>query len=121
MTEKLDRKRAAYARGHAGEFRAAWALRLKGYRIVATRYKTKAGEVDLIARKGKLIAMVEVKARPTLEDALQAVTSTAWRRIEAAGDHWLAKQRDFAELSVRFDIVAVLPGRWPIHVEAANQ
>lgn len=112
-----DKRRKAYALGHAGESRAAWALRLKGYRIVAKRYKTKAGEVDLIARKGDLVAMVEVKARPTLEEAMDAVTPTALRRIEAAGDIWLAKQPDYARLSIRYDLVAVLARRWPIHVE----
>ncbi|MGB7432774.1 MAG: YraN family protein [Ahrensia sp.] len=111
-----DKRRKAYQRGHAGETRAAWALRLKGYRIVAKRFKTKAGEVDLIARKGDLVAMVEVKARPTLEEAMDAVTPTALRRIEAAGDIWLAKQPDYAALSIRYDLVAVLPRRWPVHV-----
>lgn len=112
-----DKRRQAYERGHAGERRAAWALRLKGYRIVAKRFKTKAGEVDLIARKGDLVALVEVKARPTLEEAMDAVTPTALRRIEAAGNIWLAKQADYAQLSTRIDLVAVLPGRWPVHVE----
>jgi putative endonuclease len=110
-------RQAAYQKGHRGETRAAWALRLKGFRIVARRYKTKLGEVDLIARKANLIIMVEVKARSTLEDALQSVTHTAWRRIEAAGDLWLAQQPDYAQLSIRYDIVAVLPSKWPVQIE----
>lgn len=112
-----EKRRNAYRRGHIGESRAAWALRLKGYRIVAKRYKTKSGEVDLIARKGDLVALVEVKARATLEQAMDAVTPTAMRRIEAAGDIWLTQQRDYARLSLRLDLVAVLPGRWPVHVQ----
>jgi putative endonuclease len=110
---------AAYRRGHRGERLAALALMLKGYRIVARRYRTRLGEIDLIARRGDLIAVVEVKARPTLAEAMEAVGHQAERRIEAAADLWLARQRDFARLSIRFDLVAVLPWRWPVHVENA--
>lgn len=120
MANSADKRRQAYKKGHKGEYLANWALRLKGYRIVASRFKTKSGEVDIIARRGKLILMVEVKARSTLEQAMDAVSTTALRRIEAAGDEWLAKQADYAQLSVRYDLMAVLPRRWPIHVEAIH-
>jgi putative endonuclease len=112
-----ETRQQAERRGHRGEWLAAWALRLKGYRIVAIRFKTKGGEVDIIARKRDLIIMVEVKARPTLLEAMDSITPTALRRIESAGDAWLAKQPDFAKLSVRYDMVAVLPRKWPVHVE----
>lgn len=113
-----DPKRiGAYRRGHRGEWLASMALMVKGYRIVARRYKTKLGEIDLIARRGDLIAVVEVKARPTLASAMEAIgRESAWR-IEGAADMWLARQRDYPKLSVRFDMVAVLPWRWPVHVE----
>lgn len=118
MAAEGQRKRyRAYRRGHAGERLAALALMLKGYRIVARRYRTPAGEIDLIARRGALAAIVEVKARPTLAEAMDAVAWTAQRRIEAAADLWLARQPDHARLSLRFDLVAVLPRRWPVHVE----
>jgi putative endonuclease len=107
----------AEKRGHRSEFYAAWALRLKGWRIVERRFKTKTGEVDIIARRRDLIIMVEVKARASLVEAMDSVTPTAQRRIEAAGDIWLARQRDFARLSVRYDLIAVLPRQWPVHVE----
>ena len=109
---------AAYGLGHRGERLAAWALRLKGFRILARRYRTPAGEIDLIARRGDLVAIVEVKARPTLVEAMDAVTPYALRRIESAADLWLAHQPDHARLSIRFDLVAVLPRRWPVHVPA---
>ena len=112
-----DKKVRAYRRGHRGEWLAALALTLKGYRIVARRYRTRLGEIDLIARKGTLVAIVEVKARPSLAEAMDAIGPGAERRIEAAADLWLARQRDHAALSLRFDLVAVLPWRWPIHVE----
>ena len=88
---------------------------LKGYRIVARRFRTRAGEVDLIARKGDLVALVEVKARPSERAAVDAVTATAERRIGAAGDIWLSRQTDAARLSIRCDIIAVVPWRWPKH------
>ncbi len=111
-----DSRIGAYRRGHRGEFLAAAALMLKGYRIVARRYRTRLGEIDLIARRGDLVLIVEVKARPTLQAAMEAVARSSERRIEAAADLWLAKQRDHARLSLRFDLVAVLPRRWPVHV-----
>lgn len=106
----------AYQRGHTSEAFAALALMLKGYRIVARRFRTKGGEIDLIARRGTLVLIVEVKARPTLEQAMDAIAYSAQRRIEAAADLWLSKQPDYARLTLRFDMVAVLPRRWPIHV-----
>ncbi|EKF44382.1 hypothetical protein NA8A_01530 [Nitratireductor indicus C115] len=112
-----EARRKAYRRGHRGEWFAAIALMAKGYRIVARRYRTKLGEIDLIARRGSVIAIVEVKARPTLAEAMDAVGHTAQGRIERCADLWLARQPDYARLSLRFDLVAVLPRRWPVHVE----
>jgi putative endonuclease len=116
-----DRRFRAYRKGHRGEWLAALALMLKGFRIVARRHRTKLGEIDLIARRGDLVAVVEVKARPTLQEAMDSVGYDAQRRIEGAADLWLSRQRDAARLSIRFDIVAVLPRRWPVHVENAFQ
>ena len=112
------RKRyGAWRRGHRSEWVAALALICKGYRIVARRYRTKLGEIDLIARRGDLVAIVEVKARPTLIAAMDAIGGEAQWRIEGAADLWLMRQRDHGRLSLRFDMVAVLPWRWPVHVE----
>ncbi|MVA96749.1 YraN family protein [Nitratireductor sp. CAU 1489] len=119
MADESSSRRRAYRRGHRSEWLAALALTLKGYRIVARRYRTRLGEIDLIARRGDLVAIVEVKARPTLAAAMEAVGPLAQRRIEAAADIWLSRQTDFARLSIRFDLVAVLPRRWPVHVENA--
>ena len=91
-------------------------MRLKGFRILSRRYRTPAGEIDLIARRADLVAIVEVKARPTLTEAMDAVTPHALHRIESAADLWLSRQPDHARLSMRFDLVAVLPRRWPVHV-----
>lgn len=111
----------AYRRGHQGEWLAAAALMLKGYRIVARRHRTRLGEIDLIARRGDLVLIVEVKARHTLSEAMDAVTPHAQRRIEGAADLWLARQTDHARLNLRFDLIAILPRRWPVHVANAFQ
>jgi len=110
-----DRRRHE-RRGKRGEWLAAAALMLKGFRIVARRYRTRLGEIDLIARRGDLVLIVEVKVRPTLVAAMEAVARQSERRIEAAADLWLSRQRDNHKLSIRFDLVAVLPRRWPVHV-----
>lgn len=106
----------AYRRGHRGEWLAAAALMVKGFRIVARRYRTPLGEIDLIARRGDLVLVVEVKARPTLLAAMESISWQSERRIEGAADLWLSRQRDHGRLSLRFDMVAVLPWRWPVHV-----
>jgi putative endonuclease len=110
------KRQKAYRRGHSAERLAAVALMLKGYRIIGRRYRTKLGEIDLIARRGDIVLMVEVKARATLEQAMDSVNLLTMRRIEAAADQWLARQPDHAKLSLRFDLVAILPWRWPVHV-----
>ena len=95
MADQAGRRYKAYRRGHRSEWLAALALMLKGYRIVARRYRTKLGEIDLIARRGDLVIMVEVKARPTLLEAMEAIGRESERRIEGAADLWLARQKDY--------------------------
>lgn len=114
-----DRKLAAYRRGFAAEYKAALYLLLKGYRILAMRYRTRSGEIDIIARRGDLIAFIEVKARKSLGAGVDAVGHETTCRIRNAADHWLARQKDFGRLSCRFDIVVVLPFRLPRHIENA--
>lgn len=113
------KRRSAERRGRRAEFLAALALLLKGYRIRSWRYRCPMGEVDLIARKGDLVVFVEVKARAELRAGVDAVTPTAARRINAAGEHWIARQPDAASLSWRIDVVVVSSGRWPKHLEGA--
>ncbi|TPW27453.1 YraN family protein [Pararhizobium mangrovi] len=112
-------RRRAHRRGHAAERLAAIALVLKGYRILARRYRTPLGEIDIVARRGDLVALVEVKARASTATALDAVSLSAQSRIRSAGDLWLARQRDHERLSVRCDVVAVRPWRWPVHYRDA--
>jgi len=112
-------RRAAYRHGHLAELAAAALLLLKGYRLIARRYKTPLGEIDLVVKRGRLIAFVEVKARGSFGDALEAVGPAAERRIVGAADLWLAKHPDAVGLDLRYDIVAVAPWRIPEHVPDA--
>lgn len=112
----MSRKRiAAYRKGHRAEWLALISLLFKGYRPVDRRARNAFGEIDLIVRRGKLIVFVEVKARPSENEALNAIGYAAQRRIEAAGEQWIAEQSDAAALNWRFDVVAVRPWKWPIH------
>lgn len=118
MAAENDRslkRRKAERRGHVSEYLAALFLMAKGYRILAIRYRTKLGEIDVIARKGDLAVFVEVKARRLEQQAIDAVSFTSQQRIRAASDIWLSRRRDAARLSQRYDVVAVLPGSLPRH------
>ena len=112
-------RRRAERHGHVAEAAAAALLLAKGYRILARRYKTPLGEIDLIMRRGGLVAFVEVKARPSRALALEAVGAASERRIVAAADLWLAKHPDAAGLDLRYDLVLVAPWRLPRHLPDA--
>jgi putative endonuclease len=112
-------RRAAETRGRRAEAIAAWFLRLKGYRVLARRYKTPVGEIDLIVRRGRQIAFVEVKARPSHDAAVYAVTPAAQQRIARTAAAWLAAHPGAAGLDLRFDVVVAMPRRWPRHLTAA--
>ncbi len=109
------KRRRAFRKGHWAEVLAAWYLRLKGYRILHRRFKTKAGEIDLIAKRGELVVFVEVKARADSSAAVNAVTYDNQRRITNAADIWISARPDAGRLSFRFDIIAVMPWKLPVH------
>ena len=117
-TSKRRRQRA-HKFGHWAEWIAAAMLAAKAYRILAIRYRTRVGELDLIARKRDLIVFVEVKARASALEAVNAVDGPSRRRIHNAADVWLGRQKGSETLSLRFDIVAVCPWRLPVHFQDA--
>lgn len=117
--DKLERKRRSERKGRRAEWFAAMALLLKGYRIVALRYRTPLGEIDIVARKRDLIAFVEVKARRDLAAGVDAVSHSAQRRIQAAGELFISRQPGSASLSWRHDIIVVSPWKWPVHLKDA--
>ena len=112
-------RRSAYRHGHLAEFLAAALLLLKGFRLLARRYRTPLGEIDLIVKRGRTIAFVEVKARAFERDALESVGRAAERRIVAAADLWLAKHPAATGLDLRYDMVVVAPWRLPKHLPDA--
>ena len=119
MTGSTKKRRRAYRRGTKGEGRAAALLRLKGYRVLERRWRSPAGEVDLIAKKGDTLIFVEVKARASHDAAAESIVSRQRRRIARAAEAYLAYNADMEIENVRFDAILVAPGRWPKHIEAA--
>jgi len=94
-------------------------LRLKGYRILARRYKTPMGELDLIARRGRVIAFIEVKARSETAQGLEAITVQKRRRSARAALAFVMRHPEIAEFDLRFDVVVVRRLRPPHHLENA--
>lgn len=99
---------------------ALW-LRLKGYKILERRYKTPVGEIDVIAKKGKLIAFVEVKYRPTLDEAAFSITRTQQMRIRRAASYYLALHQDVGSFDLRFDALLMTPHGRLRHLKNAWQ
>lgn len=118
MAASAERQRAE-RRGRSAEAVAAWYLRLKGYRVLARRYRTAVGEIDLIVRRGRTIAFVEVKRRADAAAAFDAVTMTSRRRIARAAALWLQRHPAAAGLDQRFDVVFCPPRRLPRHLVSA--
>jgi putative endonuclease len=110
---------AAFRLGLSAESRAAMVLIAKGYRILARRWKTPLGEIDIVARRRGTLGFVEVKARERADDAAEAVTERGKRRIIAAAELWLARNPADAEREIRFDVLLVTPGRIPQHIANA--
>lgn len=96
----------AYKRGVWAEYAAAFLLSLKGYRILARRYKTHAGEIDLIAKRGRMIIFVEVKARRELSTALEAISQRSKNRISKAAVSYIQRYPQYDACEMRFDVIA---------------
>src|SRR5258708_37468520 len=117
--EAAPERVAAFRTGLSAESRAAAYLMVKGYRILAKRFRTPHGEIDLVAKRRNLVAFVEVKARATLDEAAFAVTPRQQARIINAAQLWLAARPEYAELELRFDAILIAPRRLPRHLLAA--
>jgi putative endonuclease len=112
-------RQVAFRLGISAESRAAAYLIAKGFRILARRWRSPVGEIDIIAARRHLLIFVEVKAREKFEDAAWSVTDRQRARIAAAAEVWLARQGDHDFRDMRFDAVLVVPGRIPRHIPAA--
>jgi putative endonuclease len=107
---------AAFRLGLSAESRAAMLLIAKTYRILARRWKTPFGEVDIVARRRRDLVFVEVKARDNFDAAAEAVTERSKRRIVSAAELWLAHHPDDAQYFIRFDVILVVPRKLPRHI-----
>jgi putative endonuclease len=112
-------KIAAFGLGISAESRAAAWLIAHGYRILARRFRSPMGEIDIIAARRYTLIFVEVKARATLDEAAEAVTDRQKQRIAAAAEIWLANNPMPAIRDMRFDAILVAPGKLPRHIPSA--
>lgn len=110
---------ARYRAGRMAERFAKYYLRLKGYKILAERYRSPVGEVDLIAQRGGLIVFVEVKYRLSIDDAAFSLLPRQKNRIAKAALFWLAKQSLTDDRDCRFDVILLAPFAWPRHIHNA--
>jgi putative endonuclease len=116
-SDSLRNKR--YRRGLRAEKIAIWALRAQGWRIVANRFKTPLGEIDVIARRGKQLRFVEVKARRSLHDAAEAIHKENQQRVVRAAQWFLTTQPNYLNYTVRFDACLVPWYYWPKFISHA--
>lgn len=110
---------ARYRRGQWAERLVTAVLMLKGYRILARRLRTPFGEIDIIARRGKRLAFVEVKQRATREAVEASITPRQQERIARAAAYWVSKRPLYQEHEQGLDLVFVTPWTWPQHIQNA--
>jgi putative endonuclease len=106
----------AEKQGRTGETIAAWWLRLHGWRIVGERIKTRVGEVDLIAKRGRTLAFVEVKMRTTEAGLALAIDEPRLKRVAAAANMLTARYGSDADV-IRIDVLLIRPWRQPVHMK----
>ena len=110
------RRQRAERRGRWAETFAACVLIVKGYRILARRYRTPVGEIDIVARRGRTLAMVEVKLRQSLASGAEAVGPVQQQRITRAASFFMARRSDCHDCDTRFDVMLLAPWRLPRHL-----
>jgi putative endonuclease len=108
-------RQQAEKRGRGAESLACWYLRLKGWRILARRARVRGGEVDIVARRGRTLAFVEVKARASEDAAAFALDEWRLRRVAVAAERLAARYMREGD-DVRIDALFVVPRRWPTHL-----
>lgn len=109
------RRQQARIFGLRAEAAAVWWLRLKGFRILERNYTVSGGEIDIIALRRGVVAFVEVKARPTMDEARNAIDATKRRRMSRAAAQWLGANAWAMRCTLRGDAVFIAPGTWPRH------
>jgi putative endonuclease len=109
----------AERRGRLAERLCRWHLRLRGWRIVAADWRCPSGEIDIVARRRGVLAIVEVKARRDLDSAAMSLLPRQRRRIARAAAAFLSARPELAALTLRFDVMLVAPLRVPRHLANA--
>ncbi len=117
--QRKTARRVRERQGHRAETLAAIVLRLSGHRILARRTRTPLGEIDLVAVRGRRLAFVEVKRRATEEASEAAVTPAQRDRIRRAANLWLARNERYQAHEIAFDLMLIVPRRWPRHLRNA--
>jgi putative endonuclease len=112
-------RQVAFRTGISAESRAAALLVAKGFRILARRWRSPVGEIDIVARRRHLLVFMEVKARHSLDEAAESVTERQRQRIIAAAEAWIATYPDPSIRDMRFDAMLVAPGKMPKHIQGA--
>lgn len=112
-------RRRARRRGQVAEWLCLWHLRLRGWQIVERRWRCPSGEIDILARRGRVLAVVEVKSRREAETAALALAPRQRRRIIRAAEAFLVSRPDLAQLELRFDLMLVGRLRLPQHWRGA--
>lgn len=121
MAARSTVRRQRERRGRLAELIAAAVLCLKGYRILARRHRSKAGEIDLIAVRGRRLAFVEVKRRPTMEAAEAAKTYRQAERMARAAEQWVWHRPAYRNHEIGLDAMLLVPGHLPRHQPNALQ
>ena len=116
---ETSKKRRAWRFGRLAESLCSWHLRLRGYRILARGFRTRVGEIDIVAVRGRTLAVIEVKARGDAATGAEALSERQRRRIARAAEAFLQKRPACAALDVRFDVMLVSPWRLPVHLTDA--
>lgn len=106
-----------YQKGYLAEWLAIILLILKGYRILATRYQTHAGEIDIIAKKRNTITFIEVKYRKKKETLRQAISTHQHQRNQNAATYYLKTHKKYKAYTPRLDAIYITPNRWPLHIK----
>lgn len=110
---------SGYQKGLRAEFLARLYFNLKGYRVLAERFRTPIGEIDLVVKRGRQLAFVEVKRRGTVVEGLEAVHAKNQQRVGRAAELYLQKHPEYTGYGLRFDVLVLAPYAWPRHIPNA--
>jgi putative endonuclease len=105
------------SKGHLGEIIAVLLLKIKGYKILARRFKTSCGEIDIIAQKNNVIAYIEVKSRKTIDKCYDAITQKQLSRIQRSSKIFMDQNKKWHKYFSRYDVILVANWKLPIHLE----